>query len=52
LSGLAGFVGEVAMKWFGFTLAIVVALWASWFFGVLGALETLINDWFYIISAR
>jgi hypothetical protein len=40
------------MKWFGFALALVVALWAMWYFGVLQTLGELIEQWFIIVSAR
>ena len=40
------------MKWFGFALALVVAVWAMWYFGVLQHLETSIEHWLYVVSAR
>jgi hypothetical protein len=40
------------MKWFGFALALVVAVWVAWYLGVLQGLETVIDDWFTIVSAR
>ena len=40
------------MKWVGFALALVVAIWAIWYFGVLAAAERLIDDWMSIVTAR